>query len=376
MGTGSNLASLACGRRRSWALVVCLAGCAGTAPPATDPLTTDTRKHRVVFPPAPARPRVQLLATLSDATSGVTRGAFDRFVTGRTEGKPRPIAEATALGLQRGQVFVCDAERGAIEVVDLRHQASRAVKGRGESRLVHPSAIAFSPRGRRFVGDVGRGGVLTYDGNGVYDGLLEAPEGERVPARARTALATSDEHLFVADPTGHAVLVFDVEGREHQATFTWPGPAHDLFFPVALAPGRSSTLWVADLQRGAVHQFSPRGELLQSLGRRGDGPGEFRRPSAVAVDATGRVFVADERRHDVQAFDDAGRALFAFGGPSEGWAGLDTPTAVLIDDEHLDLFEDDVLTGRTLTHLVLVGSRAPGGKVAVFGILDAPEGEE
>ncbi len=92
------------------------------------------------------------------------------------------------------------------------------------------------------------------------------------------------------------ILLFDTQGRllRHfgAGRFVWP---HGMFVDA------HGNVWVTDARgeggRGhQVHEFSPDGKLLMSLGKAGvagDGPGEFNGPSDVLVAPDGSIFVAD-----------------------------------------------------------------------------------
>lgn len=68
----------------------------------------------------------------------------------------------------------------------------------------------------------------------------------------------------------------------------------------SIATDRSGHLYVSDAIAEDVRVFSPRGEYGSRIGRRGEGPGEFRRPYGLAIGPAGELYVADETR--VQRF--------------------------------------------------------------------------
>jgi sugar lactone lactonase YvrE len=80
--------------------------------------------------------------------------------------------------------------------------------------------------------------------------------------------------------------------------------------PTRLAVGPSGDLYVSDGYGNArVHRFSADGELVQSWGEPGDGPGQFNLPHSVSVHADGRVFVCDRENDRVQIFSPDGEVL-------------------------------------------------------------------
>lgn len=65
---------------------------------------------------------------------------------------------------------------------------------------------------------------------------------------------------------------------------------------------------------------SPEGELLQTIGSFGNGPGQFNLPLGVAANKLGFIFVSDSTNHRVEKFASDGRFVLMFGtnGPKHG----------------------------------------------------------
>ncbi|MGH7462899.1 MAG: 6-bladed beta-propeller, partial [Longimicrobiales bacterium] len=68
----------------------------------------------------------------------------------------------------------------------------------------------------------------------------------------------------------------------------------------------ASELYVADEANPDVRTLDERGQLLRVLGKKGDGPGEFRRLSGLALASDGGLAVADSRTRRITFFDAAG----------------------------------------------------------------------
>jgi hypothetical protein len=71
------------------------------------------------------------------------------------------------------------------------------------------------------------------------------------------------------------------------------GDAEDYFFGVItqIACDEQGRAYVLDRQLNDVKIFSPNGEFIRSIGREGEGPGEFRRPSDLFITPDGNVGV-------------------------------------------------------------------------------------
>jgi hypothetical protein len=108
-----------------------------------------------------------------------------------------------------------------------------------------------------------------------------------------------------------------------------------------------------------VHHFAPSGELIESWGEPGTGPGQFHLPHGLCVATDGRVFVADRENDRLQVFTPAGRFL-------EQWTDVQRPTNLTMDGEG-NLYVAELwwrVGDRSLVHGETVADRP--GRVSVF----------
>lgn len=85
--------------------------------------------------------------------------------------------------------------------------------------------------------------------------------------------------------------------------------SHDLGIPIASALDPAGNLVVADMATQRIHKTNPQGARVLSIGRQGDGPGEFKGLYRVAVRADGHILAFDFQRHDITEFDETGEFL-------------------------------------------------------------------
>lgn len=87
------------------------------------------------------------------------------------------------------------------------------------------------------------------------------------------------------------------------------GDGPEFGFITDIARGSDGRLYVADPMTGGIIVLSEMGEHIGTIGRRGDGPGEFRAPSALEVLAGDTLVVVDSRLWRVSTFDEHGSLL-------------------------------------------------------------------
>lgn len=93
-----------------------------------------------------------------------------------------------------------------------------------------------------------------------------------------------------------------------------------------------ASIVLADVTRGNLKVFSKQGRLLKTVGKPGDGPGEFRMPMGIVQDGRGRLVVFDLRRSVLSARDTSGALLEerVMAGTWEGLAALPGSDHVLL----------------------------------------------
>jgi sugar lactone lactonase YvrE len=126
----------------------------------------------------------------------------------------------------------------------------------------------------------------------------------------------------VPSDTGYVGPQPGISGSTLLGSITRGGPPFNR--PTNLAFGPSGDFYVSDGYGNArVHRFSADGELKQSWGEPGLGPGQFNLPHGIAVHPDGRVFVADRENDRIQIFSEDGTYL-------DEWLDTQRPTQLQI----------------------------------------------
>lgn len=203
------------------------------------------------------------------------------------------------------------------------------------------TSVVTDTRDRVYVFNRSEHPVMVYERDGRFLGSW----GEGVFTRAHGISITRDGFVFCTDDKDHTVRKFTLEGKLLQTLGT-PGQPSDTGYaggahpnslatikrgaepfnrPTRVYDGTSGDLYITDGYGNAqVHRFTAAGELVQSWGEPGDGPGQFNLPHSVWVHTDGRVFVCDRENDRVQIFGPQGKYLGA-------WTDLARPADLCID---------------------------------------------
>ena len=318
-------------RKRLWMsfVLVVLGGCAsGTAPERTA-----GGSARVQFPPFPAEPVIEWVATysaLSDVGGGQSK--WQKAITGETAREPALIAPtAVALGPDN-ELYVVDQELDAIVIIDPRVKRFDRFDGAGQGVLRSPVGVAVAEDGSVYVSDALARAVHVFDAGLNFRASLGGPQLFAHPTSI--ALSADGARLAVCDTVAHAVQVIDA--RRGDVLMTLGGEARsgregEFHTPYAVAFDDQGYLYVSDYLNFRIQVFDPAGDLELVFGQIGDRPGDLNRPRGLAVDAAaGVIFEVDGAFQLVQMFNLDGEILMWFGGSGTGPGGFDLPSGIAL----------------------------------------------
>jgi sugar lactone lactonase YvrE len=181
--------------------------------------------------------------------------------------------------------------------------------------------VAVDSRDRVFVFTRAQPRVIIYE----PDGRFVASWGENLfTARTHGIAIGPNDEVYCVDEGAQVVYRFTPDGQLQQTIGTvgvaadtgYDGRTLESIRPggrpfnrptnVAIAP--NGDLYVSDGYGNArVHRFSPSGELIQSWGEPGSGPGQFMLVHGICITPDGRVLVADRENGRIQIFNLDGR---------------------------------------------------------------------
>ena len=135
-----------------------------------------------------------------------------------------------------------------------------------------------------------------------------------------------DGFIWITDKTGDQVFKFSPDG-ELLMTLGKKGVAGDnnstdaLNGPSDVVIGKNGDIFVSDGEstNTRVVKFSKDGKFIKFWGTKGAGPGELDLPHNIAMDSEGRLYVADRTNKRIQVFDQDGKYLdqmTQFGAPA------------------------------------------------------------
>jgi DNA-binding beta-propeller fold protein YncE len=170
------------------------------------------------------------------------------------------------------------------------------------------------------------------------DNPLTLPEGANMGAPASVAFLPNGHLLVLSRGPQNAFFEFEQSGKFVRAFGDRMTRAHGLRID------RDGNIWATDVGAHTVMKFSPTGDLLLTLGTKGEagewnestGSHHFNQPNDIAVAANGDVFVVQGHTPGggdprVLKFDRAGKFLKTWGGRGKGPGQFEVAHGIAID---------------------------------------------
>ena len=218
--------------------------------------------------------------------------------------------------------------------------------------------VATDAQDRVYIFNRGPHPVIIFESNGRFVGTW----GEKAfGGRPHGITITADGIVWCTDDWDHTVRKFTLDGKLLQTLGTPNKPSDTGYVmdshntaslkaagpfnrPTKVAVAPNGELYISDGYGNCrVHRFSAAGELIQSWGEAGDGPGQFNLPHFVWVHTDGRVFVCDRENSRVQIFNPEGKHL-------ETWNIKGRPQSLFIDKENHVFISNRYWKAGELTH--------------------------
>lgn len=351
--------ALSC-RLSSFLMAVVLVSCAHW--PSPQP----SEQPPVFFPLPPMPARVQYLGSISSPLDlPHKRGGFAEFVLG-PEPLRYPLVKPINAILKGNRLYICDTVLNTVLVYDLATGDAHPLAGdRGIGKIKQPNNIAADEEGNIYVADKLRNAVLVYGPDEQFLHAWGRP-GETEPV----AVAAAPDVLYVCNIKNHCVEVWNRSNGELMRSIGEKGNAPGQFFlPTYISLDDDGNLYVTDTGNFRIQKLSPDGQPLMQVGALGVALGQFAWPKGIDVDSRNRIYVVDSRFNNVQIFNSEGRLLLFFGGPGSDSGNLDLPAGIRIYPwPDIGWLSKRVAEGFDAEFLVIVVSQKGTGFINFFAV--------
>jgi DNA-binding beta-propeller fold protein YncE len=186
----------------------------------------------------------------------------------------------------------------------------------GDLKMGASASVAFDAKGHLFVLTRGPQPLFEFDGDGKFirtfgDGLFTRSHGLRIDKDGNIWATDVGAHLVMKlSPQGQVLLTLGVKGEA--GPWDEAAGSRKLNQPNDVAIGANGDIFVAQGHTpgpggdARVLKFDKSGRFIKSWGGKGKAPGQFDVAHSITFDAQGLLWVTDRENQRIQIFDTNG----------------------------------------------------------------------
>jgi DNA-binding beta-propeller fold protein YncE len=295
----------------------------------------------ILWPSPPSEPRIRFVKSFSSPRGFYGISAKDILLGADAESRFGKPSGATVDS--RGRILIADSSLVNVKIFDY-NASNMSFLETGRNLMLKPIGIAADAKGRAYVADTYKNKIYVFGSNDRFTRVF----GQKGEFKQPVGLAVDNERgrLYVVDTHLHKVFVLEIETGEVIKTIGKRGQEEGEFnYPAFIAIDKKGNIYVVDTMNGRVQVFDPEGRFIRAWGQLGDGQGMFARPKGIAIDSEGHVYVVDAAFNNVQIFDEEGEFLLYFGDMGGGRGQQILPMGIAIDNEDR-IYVMDTFNGR------------------------------
>jgi DNA-binding beta-propeller fold protein YncE len=239
-------------------------------------------------------------------------------------------------------------------------------------KLGASSAVAFDGQGHMWVLNRGDHPLVEFDAQGKFvramgEGKYTRPHGLRI---------APDGNIWTTDVQGHTVMKMNPKGevlltlgtRGQSGNWDEAAGTRLLFEPADIAFAPNGDVFIVQGHgrgEGRVLRFDKSGTFIKSWGGKGAEPGKFDQPHSILVTPQNQLLVADRENRRVQVFDLDGHFI-------KSWAFHGLPCGLIIGPDR-QLYLATGFSGQILRldangkAVAMMGQPGPGPALGEFG---------
>lgn len=163
--------------------------------------------------------------------------------------------------------------------------------------------------------------------------------------------------IWLLETGAHRIIVLNEKGEILRSVGSRGNAKGEFNFPTHIWIDKIGNIYVADAMNFRIQIFNSEGVVLSVFGSNGDATGFFASPKGIATDSYGNIYVADALFHAVQVFDFTGNFLYTFGSQGQGEGEFWMPSGIYIDDDNIIYIADSYNSRIQIFQLVTGGKK-------------------
>lgn len=299
--------------------------------------------HKLVWPPPPDEPRIEYVASVSDYKDlGIEKGFFSKafdFLFGEED---RPLHSPFGTHADKDRIYVTDISYKALYIFDKKKSRVITVEGSGKENFLYPIDVVTDKNGNIYVSDSIRAKIYVFDKDGDFSHTIAPKELQRPVG---LALSRNGEKLYIVDAVSSKIHITMLNGKYLNSIGKIGNGEGEFNRPTFIDVGRDGRLYISDSMNHRVQVLDKDGTFISKFGQLGQEIGSFGSPRGISLDSHGNIYVSDTMFNNIQIFNQNGELLMVLGGYGDKKGQFALPEDISIASDN-SIHVADVNNGR------------------------------
>lgn len=313
---------------------VCMIVIAGCVP--TKARIDYTLSEGIIWPGGGQTPRISYLWSLSRVAGGDDSEFLSNIVGGyeydpefdyEPEDSEFLIRPHGVFVDGKDIMYITDPGTRRLSIINLKTMDSFNVTDAEGIRFLYPLGVVADDQGRIYMTDPDLRGLFVFDNKGDFLRTI----GRDFVRPTGLAIDMPRGFIYVADTWGHIIYRYSLDGQLLGSIGQRGDQPGLLNYPTHIAVDGEGRLYVSDTMNFRVQIFSPDGTPVKTFGLQGDSFNTFDKIKGISVDSEGHIYIADSAQGMVKIYDQEGRLLLFFGKSGSRYGEFILPTGLYID---------------------------------------------
>lgn len=288
---------------------------------------------KLVWPPPPDEARIEFVSSIKNYKDcGIKKGFFARvydFLIGEEE---KPLNAPFGIHADKDRVYVSDIATKVLYIFDKKEHEVLTIEGSKKENFLYPIDIVTDKSGNVYVSDSVRAKVYVFEKDGDFSHIIAPKELQRPVG---LAISHDGQKLYIVDTLSDKILITTLKGKLLDSLGKRGNGDGEFNKPTFIDIGSDGKLYIADSMNHRVQILDKDGKFIRKFGQLGDEIGCFGSPRGISVDSEDNIYVSDTMFNNMQIFNQNGELLLVLGryGEKRGEFSLPEDISITANNE-------------------------------------------
>lgn len=231
------------------------------------------------------------------------------------------------------QIDMWILDQGKQSMIRVRNKKFEAVKAFSKNKFVFQSLVGacIIPGKEILFTDSRLNKVFAFKNDSKRIEIF----GDTITLNQPTGIAyfAARSEIWLVETAAHCISIFDENGRKKRSIGRRGNGEGEFNYPTSIWIDGKGYVYIVDALNFRIQILDENGNFLKTFGEQGNATGYFGIPKSVATDSYGNIFITDALFHVVQIFDINGRFLYSFGSQGREQGQFWMPSGIFIDKD-------------------------------------------